>query len=112
MDPGLVTATVDLAVVTAGTADLAPAPAINPADHPVVAAAGVVRVPAGTAIPEAEAGTSQAQGQAGRAAATCAKTAISVTAAMVGRAVGIADSRTQKTALSGAPFFFSQRIPL
>lgn len=111
MDPGLVTATADLAVVTAGTADLALAPAINPADHPVAAEVAVVRVPAGTVIPEAVAGDiSRAQAQAAQAAATCARMAISVTAAMVGRAAGIADSQTQKRRSQERRFCFIRLI--
>jgi len=111
-DPDLVTATADRVVVTAGTAVRVPVQVINPADHPVAVVA-VARVPAGTVIPVAVAwDISRVQAQAARAAATCARTAISVTAVMVGRAAVIADSRTQKRRSQERRFFFSQRITL
>jgi len=110
-DPDLVTATADLAVVTAGTADLVPVQVINRVVPQVVAVVAVDLVPAGTAIPVAVAGDiSQAQAQAARAAATCARTVISVTAAMVARAAVIADSRTQKRRSQERRFCFIRLI--
>jgi hypothetical protein len=106
MDPDLVMATADRVVVTAGTAVRVPVQVINPADHPVVAVGAVARVPAGMVIPVAVAGDiSRVQAQAARAAATCARTAISVMAVTVVRAAVIADSRTQKRRSQERRFF-------
>jgi hypothetical protein len=96
--------TVAVGLVKAGTVAVAPAgvragmavrgqaPVINLADHPVAAGEAQVRVPVGTAIRvEGAVDINQAQAQAARVAATCARTAISGMAAMVGRAVGTAN---------------------
>jgi hypothetical protein len=94
MDPGPVTAAVDLAAIMAGMAARGRAPVINPDDHPEEVAAVAVHALAGTAIPVAAVAAvdiNKVRAQVARAAATCARTAISVTAAMVGQAAAIAN---------------------
>jgi len=91
MDPGPVTAAVDLAAIMAGMAARGRAPVINQVDHPEEVAAVAVHGLAGTAIPVAAVDINKVRAQVARAAATCARTAISVTAAMVGRAAAIAN---------------------
>lgn len=112
MDPDPVTAAVDLVAIMAGTAVRGPALAINPVVPRVAAVEAVDRVPAGTAIPEAVAAVdiNPVQAQAARAAVTCVRTAISVMAAMVGRAGEIANGRTQKRRSQERRFCFIQLI--
>ena len=92
-DPGPVTAAVDLAAIMAGMADRGPAPVINQVGHLVVAVVGVGHVRVGMVIPGAVAAVdiNKVRAQVARAAATCARMAISVTAAMVGQAAVIAN---------------------
>ncbi len=69
-------------------AALAPVLDINPADRQEAVAHAL----AGTAIPVAAVDINQARAQAVRAAAICARTAISVTVAMADQAAAIAEA--------------------
>lgn len=95
MVQGPVTMAADTVAGKDGMAARAPAPVISQADHPVAAAGVEAHVPAGAGTPVvvvvAAVDINQVRAQAAQAVATCARMAISATAAMVGPAVGIAD---------------------